>query len=428
MTSKNHQYSLGLAWLVAIFLLPFPLIATFMIGLPTIYATSRMGYALGIYAYTWMLLAIYIGTKPKWLDRWIGLPMAYMIHGILSLVAIVFSLLHKSLSPSEGLIQMTGNIAFFMFVAIASYSMVFMAGWLTSHFPLLEKIKKGLEKIFKHEMSVLIHRLNIVATLLVFIHVQLITYVRSNTSFMIVFYLMSFYVFGNYFWAKYKPNATGYESQLLSNRAIGPNIHELIIKVPKKLQQKFRPGDFVFISFPKIKGMEEPHPFSIVNDPRTTPELTLAIRGDGDFTRQLQTISAPVEMRVDGGYGMYQTIIDEQKPKQLFIVTGGIGVTPILSVIEGNPDIAMTVFHSASTEAALIYENHFRKWSVRSNFKAYRKVGRFEESAILSQLPENTSDVTVLISGPSAMGRYWVKTMVGHGIPRGQIFYEEFGW
>lgn len=254
MTSKNHHYSLGLAWIVAIFLLPFPLITTFMLGLPAIYATSRMGFALGIYAYTWMLLAIYIGTKPKWLDRWIGLPMAYMIHGILSLVAIIFSFFHKSLSPSDGLVQMTGNIAFFMFVAIAIYSMVFMAGWLTSRFPLLEKIKKGLEKIFKHEMSVLIHRLNIVATLLVFIHVQLITYVRSNTAFMIVFYVMSFYVFGKYFWAKYKPNATGYESQLLSNRAIGPNIHELVIKVPKNYNKSLDQVTLSLFHFLRLEG------------------------------------------------------------------------------------------------------------------------------------------------------------------------------
>lgn len=428
MTKQKHSYTLGLAWLSAVFLLPFPLIFTFMTGLPAIYATNRVGYALGIYAYVWMLLAIYIGTKPKWLDRLIGLPMAYMIHGILSLVAILFSFMHKNLSPSEGLIQLTGNVAFAMFFTIALYSMIFMAGWLTSRVPALSKIKLLLEKVFRHEVSVLLHRLNIIATLLVFIHVQLIPYVRSNTSFMIVFYIMSFYVFGNYFWHKYKPNALGYKSLLLENKEIAPNIHELRIKIPKKLQKGLRPGDFVFISFPKIKGLEEPHPFSIVNDPYTESELVLAIRGDGDFTTLLQSVEAPVDLRVDGGYGMYQTIIDEQKPTELLIVTGGIGITPILSIIEANPSIKTTVFHSASTEAALIYEDLFKKWSNRVNFEFHRSVGRYDDEEVLSHLPKNTSNLAVLVSGPAAMGRHWIKTMASHGVPKTQIFYEEFGW
>lgn len=428
MTRTNHRYSLGLAWMAAVFLLPFPLLSTFMIGLPSIYTSSRFAYALGIYAYTWMLLAIYIGTKPKWLDRWIGLPMAYMIHGVLSLVAILFSFVHKSLSPSDGFIQMTGNVAFFLFLTIALYSMVFMAGWLTSRFSLLAKIKSILEKIFKHEVSVLLHRLNIVATLLVFIHVQLIPYVKANTAFMFTFYLMSFSVFGFYFWTKYRPNAVGYKSTLLSNHSIAPNIHELVIELPRKLQNKLRAGDFVFISFPKVRGMEEPHPFSIVNNPTQSKEIRLAIRGDGDFTRQLQTVSTSEAIYVDGGYGMYQTIIDEQAPEKLIIVTGGIGVTPILSIVESNPKIETTVFHSASTQAALIYEERFREWNNRQNFTSYRQVGRFDKAMVLSQLPKDTSKLLVLISGPTAMGHYWIDEMTKQGIPRHQIFYEEFGW
>jgi hypothetical protein len=98
----------------------------------------------GVIAYVWMLLAIYIGTKPKWIDRLIGLPMAYMIHGILSLVAIILAFLHKEGSPSAGLIKLTGDYAFYLFVALAIYSLVFMAGWLTSRIRILEVIKKIL--------------------------------------------------------------------------------------------------------------------------------------------------------------------------------------------------------------------------------------------------------------------------------------------
>lgn len=426
---KKNNYSLGLAWLTAVFILPTPFIYTFVNGMSALSSQRRIGIAYGIIAYVWMLLAIYIGTKPKWLDRLIGLPAAYMIHGILSLVAILLAFMHKSLSPSYGLISTTGDLAFNIFLGIGLYSMIFMAGWLTSRVPFLLTIKRYLEKVFKHEISVWLHRLNILATLLVFIHVQLIPDIRSNTAFMLVFYLSSIFVFGSYLWAKLKPTATGFPAELLANQEIGPNIYELRIKVPKVRSQQMKPGDFIFISFPEVKGLTEPHPFSIVNDPRGASELILAIRGDGDFTKQLQRVTAPAKLHVDGGYGMYQSIIDDQKPQEVLMISGGIGVTPILSVIEGNPDLKTTVFHGASTQAALIYGDKFAKWQAeRDNFIVNRVVGMYQEEDVLAYLPEDKKDFTVLISGPPAMARYWEKVMKANGVPKGQIFYEEFGW
>ncbi len=151
---KKNNYALGLAWLTAVFILLTPFIYTFVNGMSALSSQRRIGIAYGIIAYVWMLLAIYIGTKPKWLDRLIGLPAAYMIHGILSLVAILLAFMHKSLSPSYGLISTTGDLAFNIFLGIGLYSMIFMAGWLTSRVPFLLTIKRYLEKVFKHEISV----------------------------------------------------------------------------------------------------------------------------------------------------------------------------------------------------------------------------------------------------------------------------------
>ncbi|MBL6538859.1 hypothetical protein JNG37_08930 [Streptococcus suis] len=83
----------------------------------------------------------------------------------------------------------------------------------------------------------------------------------------------------------------------------------------------------------------------------------------------------------------------------------------------------------ATTEAALIYGDRFEKWSQeREQFKVYRKIGPFEEKEILSSLPNDLTGLTVLVSGPPAMARYWMKNLQKNGVPKGQIFYEEFGW
>ncbi|MGT2925751.1 FAD-binding oxidoreductase [Streptococcus cuniculipharyngis] len=426
--SKNHHLRTLLAWLVAVFVLPLPFLYTFVQGLPAGMEGQKLAIANGIIAYVWMLLAIYIGTKPKWLDRLIGLPVAYMIHGILSMVAIFLAMLHKSASPSYGLIALTGNIAFNIFLALLLYSLIFMAGWLTSRVPFLATIKKKLETTFKHEVSLALHRLNLLATFLIFVHIQLIDYIRSNVPFMLVVYLATFFVFFSYLRSKLGKTAQGVQAQLVSNRQLADNIHEFRIQLPAKHDLTLRAGDFVFISFPDIKGLEEPHPFSLVNNPKNSCDIVLAIRGDGDFTRQLQELEAPAQLMVNGGYGLYQTIIDEQAPKEILAISGGIGITPILSIVEANPNIKTTVFHGASTKEALLYEEKFLEWSKRPNFVAHRLVGRFEEEEVLASLPKELNSVTVLISGPAAMARYWMACLEAYGVPKGQIFYEEFGW
>lgn len=120
---------------------------------------------------------------------------------------------------------------------------------------------------------------------------------------------------------------------------------------------------------------------------------------------------------------------DDVQPESIIMVTGGIGVTPMLSIIDGNPDIPMTVFHSATVEASLIYGEKFAQWEEkRDNFKAYRSVGLFEPSGMDAYLPKDKSKVMMLVSGPGVMANFVIKESIKRGVPRSQIFYEEFGW
>jgi len=99
---KKHRYSLGLFWLIAIFVLPLPFLQTVTQGLPALYQSELLAIDWGVIAYVWFLLAIYLGTRPKWLDRLVGLPSMYLLHGILSIAAIGLAYLHKSGTQSTG--------------------------------------------------------------------------------------------------------------------------------------------------------------------------------------------------------------------------------------------------------------------------------------------------------------------------------------
>ncbi|WP_407887837.1 hypothetical protein [Levilactobacillus sp. N40-8-2] len=137
--------------MIVLFVVPLPLIQALALGLPSIYASDALAIQWGSIAYVWFLVAIYLSTRPKWLDRLIGLPSVYFIHGVLSLLAIGLAFLHKEGTHSFGLIRQTGDWAFDLFLGLMVYSLVFMAGWLTSRFGVLRWIKRQLERLFHHE-------------------------------------------------------------------------------------------------------------------------------------------------------------------------------------------------------------------------------------------------------------------------------------
>ncbi|MGT2843727.1 FAD-binding oxidoreductase [Streptococcus hongkongensis] len=415
-----------LIWLVILFILPLPTLYTLKAGLPT--GANSFGIQIGALAYLWMLVAIYISIKPKWLDHLIGLPKAYMIHGMLSLIALILAFFHKELDNSQGLIKWTGDTAFIIFLGLAAYSLIFLAGWLTTRIPVLQVIKEGLEKFFKHELTLWLHRLNLIATLLVFIHIQLIAYIVLIKPFMILIWLSTVFVFFSYLWFHFKPKAHGIKAQLVANDEVLSNVRQLTVKLPRRPHLRLKAGDYAFISFPEIAGMSEPHPFSVLNNPVNSDTLEFAIRGDGDFTKNLVNVPVDSLIRVDGGFGLYQSLIDKYKADQLFIIGGGIGVVPLFSIIEGNPNLATQFFYTVKTDGKLLYQDRLADWQKRPNFKVNYQVGRYSDDYIVSQLPDTSSNFVILIGGPIAMGRHWQKVLAANDIDPERVYFEEFSW
>ncbi|MCK8627056.1 FAD-dependent oxidoreductase [Fructobacillus cardui] len=428
---KRYNFSLGLTWLVIFFVIPLPLLQTLSAGLPAIYSSQSQAIYLGAIAYAWMLTSIYLATKPHWLDRLIGLPDMYMIHGIISILAIVLAYLHKFGNSSDGWIKITGDWAIYLFTGIMVYSMIFMAGWFTSRIPFLAKLKRTLETVFKHELSVWLHRLNLIATLLVFIHVQLISYVTTIHPFMFVFYAYSGIVFISYVMSKVRSQLGDTRGTVMTNEVLAPNVQELTITPQKHYQLNLRMGDFVFISFPDLKGLKEYHPFSIVNPPSDDSQhIKLAIRGDGDFTKLLSEIKPGVAVKLSGGYGRYHSFLeDNDQDHHIVMIAGGIGVTPLLSIVEGSPERHISLFYSAHYDHDLIYLNQLKDWHQRDNFDLHYQVGRYSEADVLNhQLHDLPNNTIFLISGPAPMIRYWKRTLKKNGIRNGQMYAEEFTW
>ena len=425
---RDHRFIFNMIWLIVLLTIPLPLIVTIGNGLPEVFESRVLAINLGVFAYSWMLSAIFLSSQPKWLDRIIGLPDMYIIHGVTAIFAVIFMYLHDQLLKSSGLISLTGEWAMYIFMVVIIYSLVFMAGWLTSRISILMKIKKMLEKIFKHELSMWIHRLNLVAALLAFLHVLLIPYVRSIVPFtvlVILYTVIAFGAYGHYTYNKYLNVKVG----ILKNiRKVDSNITEVTITTSKSILRKIEAGDFSFISFPNVKGMKEPHPFSILNIPERDGYVQMSIEGVGDFTKNLPKLEVGEKVNLTRGYGVLSSMIEKSGKNEKFVlIGGGIGVVPLLGLADKFDNKDITFLYTVKKDKKLLYQEKFELWNERSNFKSYSQNGRFTTEQLDKYLPVG-EEYNYIIAGPMVMNLVYEKMLKGKGIKKNRIFYEGFNF
>ncbi len=97
---KSHKFSLLVAWLVLAVIIPLPLIL--ILNMVLVDSTPNLiAYDFGIIAYVWWLIIVYLSTKPKWIKKMIGLPLTYMMHGILGILALIAATVHRFTATSH---------------------------------------------------------------------------------------------------------------------------------------------------------------------------------------------------------------------------------------------------------------------------------------------------------------------------------------
>ena len=430
---KRINIPVTLTWLVALFVTPLPFLVILTTTMQTVYAqTPSMPIKLGIVAYAWMLAAVYLASRPRWLDRLIGLPTMYMIHGVLSVLAIAVSFLHQMRLPAEGLAKLSGSASLHLFMLVAIWSLITMAGWLSTRVPVIGKLRRSVERAFRHETNVWLHRLNLVAMALVVVHVHAIGFIYALKPFVLFFDVVTLVVALCVVREKFSRRHR-YSGRLEANAQIAPNVRQLTIRVPK-LANGWQRGDFAFIRFPMIPGMKELHPFSMVNEPNREGLMRFAIRGDGDFTKALASVPAGTDgtgaqVEVSGPFGRYERFLQEHDPKRPVVVyAGGIGVTPLIPVAMSAARDGRRVrfLYSAKTQQELLYADDLRRWrKATPNCELALRAGRFSDDELSAA---KMDDAVYLIAGPSAMLRAIRSMLFRSGVRAGDICYEPFAW
>ncbi|MCT9137596.1 FAD-binding oxidoreductase [Streptomyces violarus] len=310
---------------------PFPLVQTYD-SLSTDPGPLKFYVFLGLIAYTWWLLSIVLSVRPSWLHRFVGLPSIYGLHGMLGVLAIAAAYMHREYSYSPSwLARDLGDWAFYGALAVLCFSVFFMSGWLVDRSRLLLKAKGLLEIVFRRQFSLWLHRLNLVAVAMIWLHAHLLVRVNQYFAFMMLFDFYTVTALSIYVWKKWIAPDTYLMGTVTSNDARGRSTRRVSVGLDSTAAS-LQPGDFFFLKFEGTSAVSgEWHPFSVTDANQKI--LTFTIRQHGDFTRRLADVEVGTRVRLEGPFGRFESIIQGRDSEAPLVFVGmGAGVAPLLSL------------------------------------------------------------------------------------------------
>nr|WP_253268093.1 FAD-binding oxidoreductase [Streptomyces asoensis] len=360
---------------------------------------------LGLIAYTWWLLSIALSVRPSWLHRFVGLPSIYGLHGVLGLLAVGAAYLHRdySYSPSR-LARTMGDWSFYGTLVVLCFSAFFMSGWFVDRSRFLLTVKGLLETVFRHQLSVWIHRLNLVIVAMIWLHAHLLVRVNQYFAFMALFDLYTVMTLGIYVWKKWIAPDTFLMGTVTSNDARGAATRRVSVGLDSKAAT-LRPGDFFFLSFEGSSSVSrEWHPFSVTDDDRKT--LTFTIRQHGNFTRRLDDVEVGTRVRLEGPFGRFESIIQGREREAPLVFVGmGAGVAPLLSLAAAHHTTRrIHLLWAVRSPEDAYYRDVLEEYQATSGnrLKVTISVGRFRREDIVSTLStEAIAKGAFFIVGPN---------------------------
>lgn len=221
-----------------------------------------------------------------------------------------------------------------------------------------------------------------------------------------------------------------FQVKLIEKRIIAPKTLE--IKIEKPANFKFQAGQFCSLGildekFQDAKGSIRELSFS--SSPNENL-LTLALRmSNSAFKKNLDSISAGESLRLDGPYGNFTL----SKPKKCIFIAGGIGVTPILSILKTHKSNAI-LFNINQTKSSDPYLNEIDKL-IKSNsdlqlVNVYTREYKPENNSLSAELFQkhikNISESHFYIAGSSSFVRFIKNVLLKLDVKSSQIRTEEF--
>ena len=204
-------------------------------------------------------------------------------------------------------------------------------------------------------------------------------------------------------------------------------------------------GQFAFIRPLSALTPKEEHPFTIASGPLDPGHLQFVIRMSGDWTGRLDRLQPGEAVTVDGPFGLFSHDA-YSKRVPLILVAGGIGVTPMLSMLRymaatGDSRKTLLVWSNKTAAAEVLKEEFARIEAqlpqldlvrVRSRAESDQApddpviIGRLDQNRLDQLLEGYSRQSEVFLCGPPPMMAAVNRMLRQAGFGRTRIHMEKF--
>jgi predicted ferric reductase len=231
----------------------------------------------------------------------------------------------------------------------------------------------------------------------------------------------------------------GGQFAVVSVKPVAKNVTEVTLS-PENKSFAYAPGQFAFLRFHSDPVAAEEHPFTISSTPFGTRDIQFTIKESGDFTRTVGGLRTGDMADVSGPFGVF-TPARFGELRHLVMVAGGIGITPMLSVLRTsamNTDrVAMTLLWSNRTTEDTPYLNELAGMAdtipelsvhhfLTQDSRPGAHTGRLDVPALRERVPSYATGVHVMLCGPRQMMLDLARGFRNLGYPRSAVHYEDF--
>lgn len=444
----NLQFTKKLGWPIIIILSIIPLVLWgAMYALPDRFRDpsrimTSLGQALGLVGLAMFSLNFVLGARWKWTESLFGgMNRVYIAHHILGGLAFVLLLLHPMALILRYLAQGAGDVAMKLYLWPAGCSVEGFIGVSQNcavHYGLFAlalmivtlvvtffvKLPYHIWKL-THKFLGLAFFLGALHAISISSDVAIDQLLRGYMWFLVAIGLIGI-LYRTILGFLVVPRLAYIVKEV---RRQSPSIIEIVME-PKKKPMKYKPGQFLFIGFPKHHGLEEVHPFSIASSP-DNQTLSIGIKALGDYTKVLLDVQPGDLAYIEGPFG--RTSYSYVPNHNQVWVAGGIGITPFLGMaraLKADDPYHIDLYYSlvdrnetafvAELQALAVEKPNFRF------FPHYAKEAGYLTAEVIKKASGPLGEKNIILCGPPPMMKGLKKQFADMHLDPRTIYSEEF--
>ncbi len=399
-----------------------------------------LGRLAGLLAAFFVLLQFLLIGRAVWLERTFGLDRLTYLHHLNGFAVLVFIVLHPvliTLGYSYGLQEgiwktftdllanyedvLEALIAVLIFISIVGLSVYIV------------------RKRLKYEMWYFIHLLTYLAIVLAWGHqLKVGGDFFKNRLFIYYWYGLYILVFGHLLFFRFvRPAFRYFRHRFVVSKVTAENNDVTSVYISGNAMSTFkvRPGQFMIFRFLDARRWWQAHPFSLSMVPDGS-NIRLSAKAIGDFTSGIKDLKPGTKVLIDGPYGIFTK--ESMKTNKALLIAGGIGVTPIRSLLEdlvvSGKDVVL--LYGCKTSGDFVFKDEFEELRRSHQFAAHYFAsdepasedfvsGRIGIENIRALVPDFT-ERDIFICGPKPMMKSIIQSLKEGGVSSSLVHYEKF--